>query len=256
MRRLVGLAAAALLVLASGCTGDDDDAAETTTSASAPESTSTTTTASSQSSSTTTSIDQRCAPRTRPEGVAASEVTGDADGDGRSDTVVVYGTGSEASPAPWRIRVELASGGTIEADIPDADAVAGAQALGTSPLAGPEGDVLFVKVGAGASAAIVGVWLVRDCELVRLAGPGGSPSQFAVGGSVTHLAGLACVEGRLIALAATSADGSSYDTSETELIVQGDALVVNGQPLTGTLAPDDPGLARYASIDCPNVASP
>ena len=207
MRRVVlGLS----LVITTACSDGSDNATTTTRFVE------TTTTAS--FAGTTTTPTTTAAPCPDPPvgsvTVAMAQAAGDVDGDGTTDRLMTYGTGSDENPAPWHVRVELGSGGGYDGEIPDAPSFAPVRLLGAADVSEEGAAEVFVVVEPGASVALVGVFQWQGaCMLARLTGPvGAEPSLFPVGGTVTHLDGLACGGGGLNVLSATSDDGSTYAT--------------------------------------------
>ena len=89
--------------------------------------------------------------------VAASTAPADVDGDGALDQVTVYGTGSPAQPAPWRIRVDLASGEATDSPLAVDPNAAGIPIGGADVDGDGSSDEVFVAVGAGASTVIVAI---------------------------------------------------------------------------------------------------
>jgi hypothetical protein len=200
-----------------------------------------------------------------------SHAGADLDGDGITDAVTVYGTGTITQPSPYHVQVGLAdSRGTVDTVIADAatdnnqvvKALGGADITASAGLP-PDGSgaELFIDVGSGASDHLVGVFQLIGCSLARLTGPQGAQlSLFAIGGSVTHLDGLRC-DGtaggqRLVQLSATSNDGVSYDTTETRLQVQAGAFSVLDSPITKTINSNDPQLQGFSDLNCPGVQTP
>jgi hypothetical protein len=210
----------------------------------------------------------RCSGGAKPANpIAETEQVGDFDGNGKEDRLFAYGTGSKSAPAPWHVRMELAGGGVVDSVIDDATDAGNVRALGaadiTSRLGQPPdgtGDEAFVEVGAGASAAIVGIYQLKDCQLTRVTGPAGAgASAFAVGGSITHLDGLHCQgpDGgeRLVVLSAVSEDGAQYQTTDQALDIANGAFVPSGAPLVGSLAAGG-AVSAYGVINCEGVESP
>lgn len=199
-----------------------------------------------------------------------SHAEGDFDGDGSTDTLTVYGTGTATQPAPYHVHIDLGAGhGTADALIVDAatDDTQIVKALGGADItasagAPPDGSgaEAFVTTGSGASVALVGVFQLVDCSLARLTGPQGSaPSNFAIGGSVTHLDGLRCDGSsggqHLVQLSATSDDGITYATKETRLTVVGGHLTPD-TPIIDTISAHDQRLQPFSTLDCPGVQPP
>jgi hypothetical protein len=195
-------------------------------------------------------------------------VSADFDGDGAIDSLSTYGTGTASYPAPWHIRLDRASGGSVDAVIPDATGPGNVRPLGGAEISQsgglpPDGSGVeaFVQVGSGASVALIGIFQYQDCALVRITGPAApDAAAFPVGGTVTHLDGLSCegVAGgqRLIALSATSADGTTYTTSDQLLQIGSSAFTAPNPAIAGTVASGDPALGAYATISCPGVTPP
>jgi hypothetical protein len=203
--------------------------------------------------------------------INVTHADGDFNGDNTPDTLTVYGTGTASQPSPYHLQIELGdSKGIVDTAIADAatdnnqavKALGGADITATAGLP-PDGSGVeaFVEIGSGASDALVGVYQLIGCSLTRLTGPQGSqPSQFPIGGSVTHLDGLRC-DGtaggqRLVQLSAKSDDGVTYKTTESRLEVKAGVFSVLGSPITGTLGASDPSLQAFSSVDCSGVQAP
>lgn len=269
--RRVGTALLALVVLlTSACSNDD---APSTASLGSPAPKSSASASSPPSSSTdSSSSDSPCRAEAPPaSAVRVTRAEGDFDGDGASDTATVYGTGTATQPSPYHLHIELANErGRVDAAIVDAatddsstvKVLGGAELSATAGLP-PDGSgaEVFVQVGSGASAALVGVYQLRDCTLTRLVGPlNQQPSLFAIGGSVTHLDGLRCdgASGgqRLVVLSATSDDGITYKATETRLQVEADHFNSLEPATSSTVDASDPRLRSFSNLDCPGVQSP
>ena len=195
---------------------------------------------------------------------------GDFDGDGSTDALTVYGTGIPSQPSPYHVHMDLAAGhGTADAVIVDAatDDTQVVKALGGADITAgaglpPDGsgEEPFVAIGSGASDTLVAVFQFTNCTINRLTGPqGNAPSNFPIGGSVTHLDGLRC-DGtaggqRLVQLSATSDDGVTYDTKETRLTVANGHFTPD-PPITDHVAAQDPRLQPFSGLDCPGVQAP
>ena len=196
-----------------------------------------------------------------------TQASGDFDGDGSTDTLIVYGTGNSSQPSPYHVHMNLGGGhGTTDSVIVDAatddtqvvKALGGADITASAGLASDGSGVeAFVVIGSGASDTLVAVFQFKNCAIVRLTGPqGNAPSNFPIGGSVTHLDGLRCdgIAGgqRLVQLSATSDDGVTYNTKQTRLTVT-DGHFTADPPVTDSVPAQDPRLEAYSSLDCPGV---
>jgi hypothetical protein len=227
------------------------------------------TSAPSSSSASTTTAPSTCTAGPQPAtAIRVSQAPGDFNGDGTPDTLVVYGTGTDAAPAPYMVRINLGGGaGSVETPIVDAatDPNQNVKALGGADVSGRSGlpddgsgAEAFVAVGSGASTFLVGFYQLSACHLVRLTSGGSNPAELPVGGTVTHLSGVRCDSAsggvRLLQVSAESTDGVSYTTSEQPFDVTDGKLVPATPPVTGMLSADSPELSRFSGLDCPGVS--
>lgn len=181
-----------------------------------------------------------------PAATATTEPTsaaGDFDGDGRPDRLL---TGRVGPGGPWRIRMELASGGGAEADVPAAadsvKAIGGAQVdVGTAQVA-------FAAVASNPAGVNVGLFVLRSCRIERVT-LGGQPAEFPVRTSAGARAGLACQVPGLVAYEATSTDGRFYQARTVSYLLVG-GIVDEVHRATSTLGADDPDLAPYGAFTC------
>jgi hypothetical protein len=202
--------------------------------------------------------------------VNVTHADGDFNGDATTDSLTVYGTGTNTQPSPYHVRIELAdSHGTIDTVIADAatDDNQVVKALGGADVSAgaglpPDGsgDEAFVEVGSGASDSLVGVFQLIGCTLTRVTGPvGAAPSLMPIGGSVTHLDGVRCDGSaggqRLVQLSATSNDGITYESKETRLALQDGKFIVTAT-VTDTLDAHDSRLQEFSTLNCPGVQTP
>jgi hypothetical protein len=233
------LAVAAVMLVAAAACGDDADDASTDTSSPATSDGSTTT---SEAPGTTTTDDDTttttAAPTTGPPTTAATcpevevtgsvegTATGDLDGDGTDDTVDLTHDGDD-----WRLFVALGDGGGGDAAGPIVaeGPLMGAQMIGVADVQDDGVDELFVQVGSGASAAIIGLYTVDGCRVVPITFEGG-PSAFPVGASIGATSGLQCGggDGVLYVYTASSDDGESYQVSWDTLHLEGTELTSGG----------------------------
>ena len=264
-----GLLVFFLVTIIGACSDDSKKpsaaSASASASSSAPPSTSS---SSSSTSSSSSSSSGPCSGAAVPSSaIRPTQSAGDFNGDGATDTLIVYGTGTDSQPSPYHVHMDLAAGqGSADAVIVDAatDDTQVVKALGGADITAgaglpPDGsgDEAFVAVGSGASDTIVGVFQLANCTITRITGPQGTaPSNFAIGGSVTHLDGLRC-DGtaggqRLVQLQATSDDGITYNTKETRLTVA-NAHFTPDPPITDSMNVNDDRLHGFSSLDCPGV---
>ncbi len=190
-RRHTGLSLVVVTLLLAGCTGGDDEA-PTTTTASTDGATTTveqTTTAAPATSSTvaTAPADGDPCPAIAARAPQASDETipVDFDGDGTPDTLRVYLAGSD-----WHVRGEIDGSGFHDQVVPTAGP------SGVTPIFGarvnPDAtEEAWVKIGSGASAAIVTLFVFRDCELLRPTLQG-DPAELTLGASVRNASGVTC----------------------------------------------------------------
>lgn len=196
--------------------------------------------------SSTTARSEACvagpAPPSGP--TDGSGADGDFDGDGRADRLTAYRL---ASAGAWHVRVEPASGGAIEAELPAAaEAV---KALGGARLDAGSADAALVVVGRGAGAVDVGLFVVRSCRLERVAMADGTPAELPVGAGAGVRTGLACQVPGVVAYSATSTDGRAYQASTVSYLLVGN-LLDEVHRSTSTLSADDPALTSYGTFSC------
>jgi hypothetical protein len=158
--------------------------------------------------------------------INVNHADGDFNGDGTTDTLTVYGTGTVTQPSPYHLQIALGnSQGTIDNVIADA-ATDNSQVV--KPLGGAD-----ITASAGLP-------------------PDGSGDEAFDGVRCDGTAG----GQRLVALSAKSDDGVTYNTTETRLQVQAGAFTVLGAPITGTLDANDSQLQGFSALDCPGVQAP
>lgn len=273
-RATAGAALLALVVLSAACSKDSKKPSAASASSAAASSSAPTTSSSSSSSSTESAPPTSSGPCTGAAVPAAAvnvtHADGDFDGDGTTDTLTVYGAGTSSQPSPYHVHLDLAAGrGSVDAAIVDAatDDTQVVKALGGAEISASaglppdgSGEEAFVAVGSGASDTLVGVFHFSNCAINRITGPqGNAPSNFPIGGSVTHLDGLRCDGSaggqRLVQMSATSDDGVTYKTKETRLTVQNGRFAPD-PPITDTLDAQDPRLQAFSSLDCTGVQAP
>jgi hypothetical protein len=241
MRPVRSIAAlAAVAVLLGGCGGDgDDDAAPTTTTIEATTST---------TEATTTTQAPACPAVGVPDGAQeVTELDGDADGDGTDDELRTYRVGDDE----WHLQVELAADGGADLVLPSFGG--GVGLIGGADVDGDGAAEVWARTGSGASATIVGLATLVDCQLQRVTFPTGELAELPIGGSVGTASGLECADDGLTAYTATFTEGSTYDVTATTYGLDGTALVEQGTDTT-TVDATDPEFIRYTSFSCGDLS--
>jgi hypothetical protein len=215
-RRLGAVAVAVLLGLLGGCSRGDDDP---TLDGEAP-----TTEASDTTTSTTVEVtsttEPACPPVQRYLEDDDVEEEGDVDGDGRADFIQSYPTSDDSVTVT--LLVDLAAGGGATLEVPS-EHDAPTTILGAEVLdARSDGrDVLWVRVGAGASTTILGLYHLDGCSLEPATFENGEPVQLPIGGTVGTASGARCgsvvdPEADLLVYEATHISGREYEIVTTE----------------------------------------
>jgi hypothetical protein len=247
------LVACVVLAAAGACGDDADDAATTDTSAPPTSEASTTTTGGETTTSeapttappTTTATTAANCPEAERPGEIVGSATGDLDGDGTDDTVELVHTDLDE----WLIFAALGTGGDAAGPIVADGPLLGADVLGVADVQGDGTSELFLQVGSGASAAIVGLYTVTGCDVEPVTFEGG-PSAFPVGASIGATSGLQCgPDGTLFAYASASSDGESYDVTWSEMALDGSVLTVVDEG-TGTASYGDELHTAASSFHC------
>ncbi len=243
------MVAVALVFVVGGCSSSGDDP---TLAGDVPTTASTTSTSRPE---TTTSAPACPSVFPAADEVGLVERAADVDGDGRSDRVQSFPLTGEGA-ARVALLVDLAAGGggrvDLEAQPGLAPALLGATALDQQD---PQ-HLLWVRVGAGASTVIVGLYRLDGCELAPVRRPNGDPVELPVGGTVRTLAGAECGSGLdpeadLVVYEGRSADGDAFDVTATEHRYADGVLSPSPDVDPVTERTDDP--ARYGRFRCGDV---
>ena len=178
---------------------------------------------------------QPSAPPLPADATAVSTATGDFDGDGAADELMMYRVPS--SRDDWHVRVVLADGYALDQQV----AIGGpitipSAAIGGADVDGDGADEAFVVVGSGAYTFWVGLYHFDKtaCSLDRVLAPGGGAYFAPVGASVRNLAGLQCVTTgptgvpALAQLSGGSDDGRSYRGTRQFFTLSGHQLTSAG----------------------------
>lgn len=282
--RLVA-AAAAVALLAVSCGDDGESAATTTTTTEAPASTSTTeappsteapqTTTSTSTTSTTSTTTSTTTTSTTTEAPPAAQCPGDGalpadaqyaslagadvDGDGDVDTLHAYATGDPDTPNQWWLQVSFAGGGgsTYAVNNPGA-LLSGVRANDGVDLNGDGTEEFFAKIGTGASATIMGLFDVIDCELVHVT-IDGQPTELTIGASVGNFSGYECLDidlngandFLLVYRGQRLGDSNDFEVTAIQYaLVDGelDQILADGLGMTE----GDPGFMEFGGEECPN----
>lgn len=251
-------ATALLLLLAASATacgeGESSEPDASTTTASAKATTTT------EADATTTTEPEATAAGTCDEGDAGDPPTAeepgvsvaivDADGDDLDDDVTVYPSGD---PEPWLLHIEWGAGGQSAAVVTPASPDAGVEVLGGHDVDGDGDQEIFVRVGQGASASLVGLYEILGCTPERVRN-GGSPAVFPVGASVGNQSGLACFSDLLVSYEGQTPDAETYEWAALHHALSGaDLSVVDSETGTYTRPQDDGEIAALSNLDCPGV---
>ncbi len=214
--RLLTAIVVSLALLAASCGDDSDESSEssttstttstpattTSTTTDAPTSSTTSTTTSTTSSSTTTTttttvVDEPACPGSGglpPQAANNTLAAADVDGDGQPDTLHSYTIGDVGQPGAWWLQVSFAGGGGTALQIVDPGAnLSGVQVFDGYDIDGSGTDEFFARVGAGASATILGLFEVVECAIERVT-VDGAPTEFPVGASLNFVSGLSCYD--------------------------------------------------------------
>jgi hypothetical protein len=90
-------------------------------------------------------------------------------------------------------------------------------------LNGDGTEEFFAKIGAGASATVMGIFDVIDCDLVHVT-VDGAPAELTIGASVGNFSGYECLDGGL------------------------DLILADGLGMTE----GEPGFMEFGGEECPN----
>lgn len=270
-----------LALIAASCGDDSGDAAPSTTTTTTEAPTSTEATSTTEAPASTTSAEapesttSTSTTTTTAEPVPTAQCPGDGalpgdaqyatlagadvDGDGDVDTLHAYATGDPDTPNQWWLQVSFAGGGgsVYAVDHPGA-LLSGVRANDGVDLNGDGTEEFFAKIGAGASASIMGVFDVIDCELVHIT-VDGTPTELTIGASVGSFSGYECldidVNGANDFLLVYSGQrlGDSNDFEVTAIqyaVLNGelDLILADGLGMTE----GEPGFMEFGGEECPN----
>lgn len=249
MRRALWIVA----VLALAACGDDDAVVGgTTTTSEATTTSEPTTTTTVPTTTTTAACGEIFAGAGNPDQVDA---TADVDGDGEPDQL--HSFGAEEGEPRFTLQVVLAAGGGASLDL-EGDGVTTVAVLGGADVDGDGGDEIWARVGAGASATIVGLFRFEDCTLAPVTFAAGGNAEFPVGGSVGTTSGLECnslvdPESDLTVYGASNVAEGEYEVTATKYRLDAGVLTESSSgPEVGSV--QDPDFERIARFHCGDLA--
>jgi hypothetical protein len=245
-----GAIALGVALLAVGCRSADDGTLE----GDVPDTTSTSTTTTDPTDAPTTTAPACLAVERHDVGPGVAEAEGDADGDGAPDFIQSFPTDKGDVVT---LLVDLAAGGGATTEIPTDDFPVAL--LGAEVLDAREDDraVLWVRVGAGASTTILGLYHLDGCSLEAATFENGEPVQLAIGGTVGTASGAACGSdidpaADLLVYEATLISGREYEVVTTEYRWQAGQLVLSPETAPAVARSDD--LAEVGGFRCGDLA--
>jgi hypothetical protein len=248
--RAAGAAIAVLVVLAAACSRGGDDP---TLNGDVPDVETSDTTSSTSSSITSTTVGAACPAVERVrnrEGLV--EQSADVDGDRAADVVQSFPDGDHVT-----LLVDLAAGGGATARLRPSEDVPVAL-VGAAVLERLDGrDVLWVRVSAGASTTVLGLYHLEGCSLEAATFQNGEPVELPIGGTVGTASGARCgslmdPEADLLVYEATLIDEHEYEIVTTEYRWQDGQLVLSPEGAPTVARSDDPSAA--AGFECGGVA--
>jgi hypothetical protein len=151
----------------------------------------------------------------------------------------------------WVLDAEI-EGRPVELVLAIEDRTAEPRVLGRHDVDGDGAGEVFVELGRGAAAAVVGlVTVAGDCELAPVLGPDGFLAQLPVGASAATQRGVACRDDRLVELSGETTDGRTFRwTSRTLELVDTAFTVAETDEGTYTSPQDDEEIRRLGALDC------
>ena len=246
--RAVAVAVAWLALVPVGCSRDDDPTlqGEVTTSEA--------TTTSSTVRRTTTTVPE--CPPVHPaiERDGRAEHEADVDVDGRDDLVQSFPTSDDSTTVT--LLVELAAGGGATLEL-ESEHDAPAALLGTAVVERLDGrHLLWVRVGAGASTVILGLYWFDDCTLAPVRLPDGDPVELPIGGTVGSVSGAECgslgdPEADLLLYEGRHLGDDEYEVTVTELRYEAGVLSPSPETKPASSTTDD--VSRASGFRCGDV---
>ena len=248
--RSAAIAMAAALVLL-GCRSADDGTLE----GEVPRTTSSSTTTTDPADATTTTAPACPAVERHAAGGGVAEDEGDVDADGAVDFVQSFPTETGRSVT---LLVDLAAGGGASTEVGAGDdfpvALLGAEVVD----ARADGRaLLWVRVGAGASTTILGLYHLDGCTLAAATFENGDSVELPIGGTVGTASGAACGSdidpaADLLVYEATLISGREYEVVTTEYRWEDGMLVTSPEGAPTVERTDD--LTDVAGFRCGDLS--
>ncbi|MGH2699909.1 MAG: hypothetical protein ACRDJL_12030 [Actinomycetota bacterium] len=156
----------------------------------------------------------------------ATEVEGDADGDGSSDRLTVYARlGDDRHPRSWRLRLQTAAGASDQ-PLDAGSRFSYPRAVGAADVDGDGRSEWFVKTldlaGHGTSWKQLNMFVLRGDRLAIVTHEG-QPLALRVGGITRMGEGVGCRDGRLVLLRAEARNvrNTRWETSARSFELEG-----------------------------------
>lgn len=273
------IALASLVLIAASCSDDSTETTDATTTSTtsttaAPPTTEATTTTESPETTTTPPPETTVTTTTEPAGPAnqcpgdgalpddaqyASLAGADVDGDGDVDTLHAYATGDPDTPNQWWLQVSFAGGGGTAYAVDNPGALlSGVRANDGVDLNGDGTEEFFAKIGAGATATIMGVFDIIDCELVHVT-IDDAPTELTIGASIGNFSGYECLDidandandFLLVYTGQRLGDSNDFEVTAIQYALQDgelELILADGLGMTE----GDPGFMEFGGVECPN----
>jgi hypothetical protein len=190
----------------------------------------------------------------------ATEVTGDADGDGSTDMVTVYArVGEDLRPRSWHLRLTT-SNETNDQELDAGTKFSYPRAIGSADVNDDGRSEFFVKTldlsGHGTPWKQLNLFAFQGSKLAIVTSEG-DPLALRIGGITRMGEGVACPEHRLALLRAEARNirNTRWDTSARIFTLRGTkARFVKRTPGTLTLTDyNDPALDRFYKLNCDSL---
>ena len=199
--------------------------------------------------------------RLPPDAGCATEVTGDADGDGSSDTLSVYALiGEDLRPRSWHMRLTT-SDATSDKALDAGTKFSYPRAIGSADVNDDGRSEFFVKTldlaGHGTAWKQLNIFVLQGSKLAIVTSES-EPLALRIGGITRMGEGIACPGPRLALLRAEARNirNTRWDTSARIFALRGtEARFVERTPGALNLTDyNDPALDRYYQLNCDSLS--